>query len=495
MRRLWEGLVLSLAVSAAPAAAADFVRPPNTLIVGDQGVSVVSKEHLTIRDRVSDFAWCPRGELLAYTARSHGVCVVGLVPWAGPRPLTAELPAFPGPVCWSVEGDSLLVSTSGRKSEGAALWLVAVSIKGPESAKLQPRKIFSAPEIRSSACSSKAERVAVACRQLPQRPGEDGAKELVLVNLRDDSRQSLGEWGEGLSFDAGGRFLSYQTAEQQADGSTTPCRVVYDLETGEKKRQQQAGEDRHPSPDGARIAQAITGKGTDLVVREMASGNAVRLTWNGASTFAGWSPDSQIVAYIRGYPVTDDRRETVTTVPTLWLAAAVAPEAGRQMIVGVVDADSPVKWSNDGKALAFLAEGDLCVAYLARGPLGVKARIALGMPVTDEAIREAIRQVAVSNGRQIALALIMYAHDHNDTFPGPGTDIEEAIAPYLKSHELFCHPAQPDQFIFKYLPPQETSLRDIADPATTPLGTLDVDAEWEAVCFADGRAMLRRKPR
>jgi hypothetical protein len=383
-----------------------------------------------------------------------------------------------------------LVSTSGRRGESAGLWLLAVSRKGSEMAKLKPRRIFSAAEIGSFACPSKAERVAVACRQLPQRPGEEGAKEIVVLNLRDDSRQSLGEWGEGLSFDASGRFLSYRAVQQQPDGSTASCQVVCDLETGEKKKQERrASDDTRPSPDGARIARAITGAGTDLVVRDLTSGAGLRLTWNGASRFAAWSPDSQIVAYIRGYPVNDDRRETVATVPTLWLAAATGPDAGRQMMVGVVDADSPVKWSDDGEALAFLADGDLCAADVNSRPLRVRERIALGVPVTEEMIR----QEAVSNAKQIALALLMYAEDHDHAFPPSGADIAEAIAPYLTSQELFYHPAQPDQFIFKYLLPEGTNLSDIADAANTIVAVLDLGGPEEVLCYADGHVTVRRK--
>jgi len=489
MRRLWKGLVV-LAVSAAAAAGAEFARRPNTLIVGEHVVSTTWRQHLTTRNRVADFACCPREALLAYVSPSFGRVIVGLVGWPFRRPITTELPGSPGSVGWSADGTRLLVSTSGKKGESAALWLVRVPGTGPEATKMEPRRIFSAAEIGSFACSSKGERVAVACRQLPQRSGEEGAKEIVLLNLGDDSRQSLGEWGEDLSFDAGGRLLSYQAAEQQPDGSTSSCQVVYDVGSGEKKRrQQQALEDSHPSPDGARIARAITGAGTDLIVRDVTSGEGARLTWNGASKFAAWSPDSQIVAYIRGYPVTDDRRETVATVPTLWLAAAAGPDAGRQMIVGVVDADSPVKWSGDGQAIAFLTDGDLCAADVNRRPLKVRDRIALGLPVTEEAIRNE----AINNGRQIGLALLMYAADHGNTLPPAGANIAEAIAPYLRSPEVFYHPAQPDQFIFKYLLPQETNLADIADPANTVTGVLDLGGGWEVVCYADGHVTVRRK--
>jgi hypothetical protein len=489
MCRLWKGLVLLVVVLAAPAAGAEFARRPNTLIIGEQVVSTGSRQHLTIRDRVADFALCPRDLLLAYVSPSFGRVIVGLVGWHVRRPITTELPGSPGSVAWSADGTCLLVSTRGQKGESAALWLLAMRGEGPE-AKLEPRRIFSGAEIGSFACSSKAERVAVACRQLPQRPGEEGAREIVLLNLRDDSRQSLGEWGEGLSFDAGGRLLSYQAAEQQPDGSTTSCQVAYDVESGEKKRRQQrALEDSHPSPDGARIARAITGAGTDLLVRDLTSGAGARLTWNGASKFAAWSPDSQIVAYIRGYPVTDDRRETAATVPTLWLAAAAGPDAGRQMIVGMVDADSPVKWSGDGQAVAFLADGGLCVADVSRGPLKVRDRIALGLPVTEEAIR----QEAVTNAKQIALALVMYAADHDLTLPPSGADIPQVLGPYLKSPEVFYHPAQPDRLIFDYPAQGPSSLADIPDPGKTPVAVLDLGPEWEVVCYADGHVTVRRK--
>jgi hypothetical protein len=490
MRRLWKGLVLSVVVLAAPAAGAEVTRRPNILIVGEQAVSTRWRHHLTTRNRVADFACCPRESLLAYVSPSSGRVIVGLVGWPFRRPITTELPGSPGSVAWSGDGVSLLVSTSGKKGESAALWLVRVPGTGPEATKMEPRRIFSAAEIGSFACSPKAERVAVACRQLPQRPGEEGAKEIVVLNLRDDSRQSLGEWGEGLSFDASGRLLSYQAAEQQPDGSTTSCQVVYDVESGEKKRREQrALEDSHASPDGARIARAITGAGTDLIVRDLTSGEGARLTWNRASKFAAWSPDSQIVAYIRGYPVTDDRRETVATVPTLWLAAAAGPDAGRQMFVGPVDADSPVKWSGDGQAVAFLADGDLCAADVSRGSLRVRDRIALGLPVTEEAIR----QEAVTNAKQIALALVMYAADHDLILPPSGADIAGAIGPYLKSPDVFYHPAQPDQLIFNYSLPQETNLADIVDPAKTVVGVLDLGGGWEVVCYADGHVTERRK--
>ena len=84
------------------------------------------------------------------------------------------------------------------------------------------------------------------------------------------------------------------------------------------------------------------------------------------------------------------------------------------------------------------------------------------------------KEMAISNAKQVGLALIMYASDNDDFMPIG--DIKEAVMPYCKNEELF------NGFIYTY---QGGNLSGIKDPANTPLGFIKGPG-GTATVYADG---------
>lgn len=86
------------------------------------------------------------------------------------------------------------------------------------------------------------------------------------------------------------------------------------------------------------------------------------------------------------------------------------------------------------------------------------------------------RAMLVSNGKQLGLALHMYAADHNDEFPGQDISIIAALQPYLKNDGLF------DGFAYTF---GGGRLTDLQNPADVVVGHV-VGVEGRALIYADG---------
>ena len=74
---------------------------------------------------------------------------------------------------------------------------------------------------------------------------------------------------------------------------------------------------------------------------------------------------------------------------------------------------------------------------------GIKTA-ALASPEMMLARDKAMQAVSQSNLRQIALGVILYAQDHNETLPDADQWVDE-IMPYVKTEAVFRDPAAPDQ--------------------------------------------------
>jgi hypothetical protein len=91
-------------------------------------------------------------------------------------------------------------------------------------------------------------------------------------------------------------------------------------------------------------------------------------------------------------------------------------------------------------------------------------------------LRSEITNRAMSHAKQVALAAMMYAADHDDTLPGPD-GIVAKLEPYLRN--LFGNEVQ---WLFEGGP-----LFEIESPTTTPM--LEIQLPWgRAVGYTDGHA-------
>jgi prepilin-type processing-associated H-X9-DG protein len=102
---------------------------------------------------------------------------------------------------------------------------------------------------------------------------------------------------------------------------------------------------------------------------------------------------------------------------------------------------------------------------------------------------EGPRAASISNLKQLALAVMQYAQDHNETFP-PLQNVEEmkkALLPYVKNEALFVHPGtgepyQPNPAL------AEKRMAAMAEPAATVLfyEMSAGDDGRRGVAYADG---------
>ena len=108
-----------------------------------------------------------------------------------------------------------------------------------------------------------------------------------------------------------------------------------------------------------------------------------------------------------------------------------------------------------------------------------------------QARRAALRQVAISNARQIGLSLRMYLQDYDETFPPGDGSVNDAIYPYLKNRDLFNNPAT-GQAGFSFSLGGE-ALSSIQNPAETIMGYL-TGPGGRAVMYADGHVKWEQNP-
>jgi hypothetical protein len=124
------------------------------------------------------------------------------------------------------------------------------------------------------------------------------------------------------------------------------------------------------------------------------------------------------------------------------------------------------KFSPGGDAVLYVGDGAAWVCPLKRVPKEVflAARAA------------ARRQMLMSNGKQLAVGLLMYSQDYDETLPDAGSDIQSLIMPYLKNQSLF------DGFVYTF---PGGKLSDVPEPSKTLLGHIPAEGGQIQV-FVDG---------
>ena len=172
------------------------------------------------------------------------------------------------------------------------------------------------------------------------------------------------------------------------------------------------------------------------------------------------------------------RRTPFGKVPLGSAAAGVMPSPQ----VNVTSENDPqAAWSPTGKQVAFIANGDLCVSSLAAATdLLPHEKMAVGLKLScDEE-----RQLAMSNLKQIGLALIQYAQDYDEHFP-PTKDIEQTLYPYLKTSDVFSVGSTR----WVYHGASNLALASVDSPADTVQATMDLPCA-HLVLFMDGHVKV-----
>ena len=100
---------------------------------------------------------------------------------------------------------------------------------------------------------------------------------------------------------------------------------------------------------------------------------------------------------------------------------------------------------------------------------------AILFPVFAQARSKARQAAGLSNGKQLGLAILMYAQDYDETYPTPD-GINGKLAPYLKNESLF------QGFTYTF---GGGSMSGVERPAETEMGFV-TGPGGRAVIFADG---------
>lgn len=145
----------------------------------------------------------------------------------------------------------------------------------------------------------------------------------------------------------------------------------------------------------------------------------------------------------------------------------------------------------DSRGLKGLSRGtgflSFCALALA-DPEGVGRLVDTGMSVS-----------CVSNGKQIALGMLMYVQDYDERFPHRADQFKSSIMPYIKNEQVFHCPSDPGgpvSYSFNYQL-QAVPMARVAQPANTVLiyegshSKLNFRHDGRAtVAFADGHVKL-----
>lgn len=123
---------------------------------------------------------------------------------------------------------------------------------------------------------------------------------------------------------------------------------------------------------------------------------------------------------------------------------------------------------------AQLPPGERYVAYVVEGALFTRQIVELSLDQYRQMKESASRTIAISNAKQVALGIMMYAADNDDTL-GPDFKIGD-LYPYLKNNSIL------DGFTLVW---PGGNMNDVKDPANTVLGYTDGPG-GRAVAYLDG---------
>ena len=156
-----------------------------------------------------------------------------------------------------------------------------------------------------------------------------------------------------------------------------------------------------------------------------------------------------------------------------WQRASEAlPEARAAAAAAGVSAAQPSKSSSQKWIIIGVVAG---AAFMLLAALAIVAAILL--PVFGQAKEKAQATACLSQVKQLGVALMMYAADHEETLP-EADSWEEAVAPYIMNAEILACPVTGKHYIFNE-GLSGVDLKDLDNPQATPM-------LWEPALDAEG---------
>jgi hypothetical protein len=148
----------------------------------------------------------------------------------------------------------------------------------------------------------------------------------------------------------------------------------------------------------------------------------------------------------------------------LWLEGTAPPVGARALVCA------------DAELGQLSPRGD-AVLYVAQGAAFVAAVRSIPRSTFTAARQVASQQVAVSEAKQVGLALLRYTDDHDGALPQAGAPLIDLLGPYLGGN-----PSLLDGFVYTY---PGGALAAIEQPSATSLGAV-AGPGGQAVVYADG---------
>jgi hypothetical protein len=169
------------------------------------------------------------------------------------------------------------------------------------------------------------------------------------------------------------------------------------------------------------------------------------------------------------------------SLQSLWLTQTGGQN--KPSTVGIAAASRPtdqaelqVDWASDGTQFTYTLGGVLYVVDVTQRQPTPAERLAAG----EDLPCDEMRQIAVSNLKQIGLGLIQYSQDYDEHFP-PADGVDDRILPYLKDRDIYTV----GRYHWSYTPPANLAIASIESPAETELGHIELPCA-HIILYADG---------
>jgi hypothetical protein len=225
--------------------------------------------------------------------------------------------------------------------------------------------------------------------------------------------------------------------------------------------------------------------GTGISLRNAATLEKTQLTADSRVRFEKWVPSSKMLLYRQSEKVTDAANQRSEQPNSLWLSLTTPGKLNSMCVA--LDYEGDPSCSRDCRKIAYVSQGQLYIAELSLRDPTVPEKLAAGLPLTEDETK----QVLMTNGKQIAVGMLMYSDDHDNGLP-PADSLTATLYDYLRDKNVFLRPGSQDN-AFTYIDPGVSNCLDIERPSETPIGQLDAGYGWVVVIYADGHVVTRPK--